>query len=119
MANGQYETDEFTEVERSASGGTVINGDAWGRAKDQVGIGGVLNGISQAHANYLTAGGSGILLGDGGLSYSGERIMETYYKYVFTDGIHISADYQFVDNPGYNTARGPVSVFSLRFHAEF
>jgi hypothetical protein len=29
-----------------------------------------------------------------------------------------STDYQFVDNPGYNLARGPVSLFALRLHAE-
>lgn len=119
MSTGQYETFEFTEVERSLSGGVVISGDLWGRAKDQIGIGGVLNGISQAHANYLAAGGVGLILGDGALSYSGERILETYYKYAIADGVHISADYQFVDNPGYNTARGPVSIFALRFHADF
>jgi high affinity Mn2+ porin len=35
------------------------------------------------------------------------------------DGVHITADYQFVDNPGYNLARGLVSLFALRLHAEF
>ncbi|MGH6794697.1 MAG: carbohydrate porin, partial [Methylocella sp.] len=120
MATGQYETFDFTSVERSASGGAQISGDLWGRPKDQIGIGGVLNGISHAHANYLAAGGiNDIILGDGALSYSGERILETYYKYTIADGVHITADYQFVDNPGYNLARGPVSLFALRLHAEF
>jgi high affinity Mn2+ porin len=85
--------------------------------KDQVGTGGALNAISHAHANYLAAGGLGFILGDGALSYEGERVLETYYKYA--DGIHVSLDYQFVDNPGYNLARGPVSLFALRLHAEF
>lgn len=119
MATGQYETFDFTEVERSASGGVQISGDLWGREKDQIGIGGALNGISAAHANYLAAGGTGLILGDGALSYSGERILEAYYKYTIADGLHVSADYQFVDNPGYNLARGPVSLFALRLHAEF
>ena len=119
MATGQYETFDFTEVERSASGGVVINGDLWGREKDQIGIGGVLNGISNAHANYLAAGGLGLILGDGALSYDGERILETYYKFGIADGVHVTADYQFVDNPGYNLARGPVSLFAIRLHAEF
>lgn len=88
------------------------------REKDKIG-GGVLNGISAAHANYLAAGGTGLILGDGALSYSGERILEAYYKYTIADGLHVSADYQFVDNPGYNLARGPVSLFALRLHAEF
>ena len=119
MSTGQYESFDFTEVERSASGGVSISGDLWGRANDQIGIGGVLNGITNAHANYLAAGGTGLILGDGALSYSGERILETYYKYSIASGMAVSADYQFVDNPGYNLARGPVSLFALRFHAEF
>jgi high affinity Mn2+ porin len=119
MLNDQYETFDFTEVERSASAGLQISGDLWGRPKDQIGIGGVLNGISHAHANYLAAGGLGFILGDGALSPSGERILETYYKYTIADGLHVSLDYQFVDNPGYNLARGPVSLFALRLHAEF
>ena len=48
-----------------------------------------------------------------------EQIIETYYSLaVFSFG-HITADYQFVNNPAYNRQRGPVSVFALRLHAEF
>ncbi|MGA9214509.1 MAG: carbohydrate porin [Methylocella sp.] len=120
MSTGQYETFDFTAVTRSESAGLVFNGDLWGRAKDQIGVGGVLNDISHAYANYLAVGGvNDIILGDGALSYSGERILETYYKFGIAVGISLTADYQFVDNPGYNLARGPVSLFALRFHAEF
>jgi high affinity Mn2+ porin len=31
----------------------------------------------------------------------------------------ISADYQFLGNPGYNLVRGPVNVFSGRLHMQF
>ena len=31
----------------------------------------------------------------------------------------VGADYQYVTNPAYNRDRGPVSIFSLRLHAEF
>jgi high affinity Mn2+ porin len=119
MLNDRYETFEFTEVERSASGGFQFSGDLWGRPKDQIGIGGVLTGLSHPHANYLAAGGLGFIIGDGALSYAGERILETYYKLGIADGMHISFDYQFVDNPAYNLVRGPVSLFALRLHAEF
>ena len=119
MSSGQYETFEFTEVERSATTGVVLSGDLWGRDKDQIGVGGVINGISAAHARYLGAGGLGLLLGDGALSYSGERILETYYKLGIAEGVNVTANYQFVDNPGYNRDRGPVSLFALRLHAEF
>ncbi len=70
----------------------MFSGDLWGRDKDQTGIGGALNAISHAHANYLAAGGLGFILGDGALSYAGERILETYYKYTIADGLHVSAD---------------------------
>jgi high affinity Mn2+ porin len=30
----------------------------------------------------------------------------------------VSADYQYVANPGYNLDRGPAHVFSLRAHFE-
>jgi high affinity Mn2+ porin len=35
------------------------------------------------------------------------------------DRYRASFDYQFVDNPGYNRDRGPVSVLSARVHAQF
>jgi high affinity Mn2+ porin len=82
------------------------------------------NGAPEAprltHAGYLAAGGiNDIILGDDALSYSGERILETYYKCSIADGVHVTADYQFIYNPGYNLAHGQVSLFALRFHAEF
>ena len=119
MANGRYQSIEFTEVERSLSAGIVLTGAMWGRPKDAIGLAGVLNGISNSHATYLAAGGLGSLLGDGALSYGGEYIMETYYKFNIVDGVHMTVDYQFADNPGYNRDRGPVSLFALRLHGEF
>ena len=35
-------------------------------------------------------------------------------KYLF-----VSLDYQFVNDPGYNRDRGPVSIIGLRVHVEF
>jgi high affinity Mn2+ porin len=31
----------------------------------------------------------------------------------------VTFDYQFIDNPGYNRDRGPVSVFGTRLHMQF
>jgi len=33
--------------------------------------------------------------------------------------MRLSADYQFIANPGYNADRGPVNVFAGRFHWQF
>jgi high affinity Mn2+ porin len=119
MANGRYESIEFTEIERSLAGGFVLSGNKWDRPKDAFGAAGVVNGISNSHANYLAAGGLGFLIGDGRLSYDGEHILEAYYKYHIVDGVHLTADYQFVHNPAYNRDRGPASIFALRLHGEF
>ena len=36
-----------------------------------------------------------------------------------TSRLTLTADYQFITNPAYNADRGPVHVFSGRFHGEF
>ena len=80
----------------------------------------MVNGISRPHKHYLAAGGLGILVGDGQLPHSGpEQAVETYYSSASSRGLHLTADYQFVDNPAYNRDRGPVSVFGLRLHAQY
>jgi high affinity Mn2+ porin len=33
--------------------------------------------------------------------------------------VHLTGDYQFVQNPAYNKDRGPANIFALRLHAEF
>ena len=45
--------------------------------------------------------------------------METYYSFQVAKPLALSLDYQFINNPGYNQDRGPVSVLSLRAHLEF
>ena len=118
-ADGRYETFDFTDIERSLSAGFVLNGARWDRPKDAIGIAGVINGISNSHANYLAAGGLGLLVGDGALSYGAEHVMEAYYKYNIIDNVSVTFDYQLADNPAFNTARGPVNIFALRLHGEY
>jgi high affinity Mn2+ porin len=117
--DGQNEILSFTDIDRSVSGGLSIKGSFWGRADDTVGIGGAINGLSAAHRDFLAAGGLGLLIGDGRLNYSQERIFEAYYAYLVTKGVTLTADYQYIANPAYNADRGPVSIFSGRLHAEF
>ena len=72
------------------------------------------------HEAFFNAGGLGILIGDGQLPHPGlEQIFETYYSYALTSSTHLSVDYQFIANPGYNTDRGPVNIFSGRIHWQF
>ncbi|HEV3157407.1 MAG TPA: carbohydrate porin [Candidatus Baltobacteraceae bacterium] len=116
--NGSYETFDFTEIDRSLSGGFSLDGKLWKRANDTFGIAGVVNGLSLPHQNFLAADGMGILIGDGALSYAAENILETYYRAGIGSHASITADYQYIANPAYNAARGPVSIISVRLHAE-
>jgi high affinity Mn2+ porin len=117
--DGQNEILSFTDVDASLSGGVSIKGTRWGRPDDTVGIGGALNFLSEPHRAFLAAGGLGLLIGDGTLTYSGEKIVETYYAYTLRKGIILTGDYQFFLHPAFNMDRGPVSIFSGRLHVEF
>jgi high affinity Mn2+ porin len=109
----------WTDCSESLSFGTVLTGTAWGRPNDKIGVAGVVEGLSAEARSYFAAGGMGILIGDGQLNYRREQILEAYYAYSLNKWATLTFDYQFINNPGYNADRGPVSVFSGRFHAEF
>ncbi|GAC1507236.1 MAG: carbohydrate porin [Bradyrhizobium sp.] len=117
--DGHNEILSFTDIDRSLSGGLSIKGSYWGRPSDTIGIGGAINGLSSAHRDFLAAGGLGLLIGDGRLTYRPEQILETYYAYAIDKNFTFTADYQLVVNPAYNADRGPVSIFSGRLHGEF
>jgi high affinity Mn2+ porin len=119
-ADGDIEPWDFTDVDRTVSGGASIAGKDWGRPDDTIGIAGVINGLAPAHQAYLAAGGTGLLVGDGALpNYGLEQIIEAYYSYALTASTKVSVDYQFIANPAYNADRGPVNVFAGRFHTQF
>jgi high affinity Mn2+ porin len=119
MNQGSKEAFEFTEINQSVVLGTLVNGTFWQRADDSVGVAYVQNGLSNQAKSYFAAGGMGILIGDGALTYGSERIFETFYNWQATKGVALALDYQRIVNPGYNQARGPVNVAGLRLHAEF
>lgn len=116
--NGQSETEAFTDISRSLSAGTSIKGSFWRRPDDTYGLAFSFNGISSSQINYLSQGGSTMFIGDGKIAYQGERILETYYSVNLFKGAYLSADYQYIQNPAYNSNRGPVSFFGLRAHFE-
>jgi hypothetical protein len=119
--DGKTESFAFTEVDQLASAGGELSGVHWHRADDIAGLALVREGLAGAHREYLAEGGSGFLLGDGRLTYGHEQILEAYYRLQLPwqwAHVQLSPDYQYVRNPGYNAARGPVSFWSIRFHIE-
>ena len=119
-AAGNVEVYEFADIDRSIEVGASVDGRLWRRGGDTIGLAAIDNGISAVREQYLNAGGLGILVGDGRLPHPGaEQIIETYYSLAVRSWVHISLDYQWVKNPGYNTDRGPVSIVAVRLHAQF
>ena len=120
IADGHYESYEFTDADRSLSLGVAIKGAGYGRPTDTIGVALIANGISKARQRYLSAGGLGILVGDGQLLQpGGEHIAETYYDVAIIGPLHAAVDGQLILNPAYNRQRGPVPVLAGRLHVQF
>lgn len=118
-SDGRTESWCYSDVDASLSGGVSVNGKWWNRPNDTCGLAAVISSISGAHQAFLAAGGTGILAGDGALTYSPEKALETYYDFQIWKDLHAALDYQFVVDPAFNQARGPVSVFGARVHWQF
>ncbi|MDE2137069.1 MAG: carbohydrate porin [Gammaproteobacteria bacterium] len=124
--DGKTEDFAFTEVDRQASAGVQLSGVHWQRSEDRLGLAAAVQGLSAVHREYLAAGGSGFLLGDGALNYAHEQILEAYYRaqWIWSRGacalrLQLSPDFQYIENPGYNRDRGPVRFYALRLHLEY
>ena len=124
--DGRTEDFVFTEVDRHASLGGQLSGIHWQRRDDRLGAAIVVQGLSVPHRDYLAAGGSGFLLGDGRLNYAPEQILESYYRAQWTwqPGsaplrLQFGPDLQYIRNPGFNHDRGPVRFYALRLHVEY
>jgi hypothetical protein len=118
-SDGRTEAFSFEEVDRSAQAGVQVKGAPWHRPDDVVGLLHIANGLSGVHRDYLALGGLGFFVGDGRLNYRREEVTEAYYNLAVLRDVWFSAHVQHVRNPAYNADRGPVNVYSLRFHAEY
>lgn len=115
---GLVEVMGWTECAESLSLGGVLSGSAWRRPNDRLGLAGVVEGLSASARAYFAAGGMGVLIGDGRLTYRPEQVLEAYYAVSVTPWATLTLDFQFVDNPAYNADRGPVPIYALRLHVE-
>jgi len=99
--------------------GVSLKGGAWHRHGDTFGLVVIISGASRDNQQFLKAGGTDMLSGDGTLNYTPEKVLETYYDFQIWKTIHATLDYQFITNPAFNSDRGPVNVFGIRAHVEF
>ncbi len=120
--DGHEEAWTYTDVNWTASLGVSVKGPLRNlpkRKDDTWGLVGIVSGASHDQQEFLEAGGLGILNGDGALSYSPEKVLETYYSFQLDKSFQLMLDYEYVDDPAFNSARGPVSVFGARVHWEY
>ncbi|HYM35655.1 MAG TPA: carbohydrate porin [Steroidobacteraceae bacterium] len=118
-ADGATETEAYATIDRSLSLGAVTHGDTWTRGQDTLGAAIAWNRLSATNRDYLAAGGLDFFIGDGKISYGVERIAEVFYNFNLFSTVWLTADFQRIANPAYNSDRGPVSVSALRVHVEF
>ena len=117
--DGATESFAFTEVEGHLSFGAQIAGSYWRRSDDRVAVAALEHRIWAEHRDYLAAGGTGFLLGDGTLRYGPERLLEGYYRLQLGSVVQVSPDVQCIRNPGYNQERGPAWIWSLRANIRY
>jgi len=115
----QHESFVYTEVGQTILFGGDYSGRGWRRDSDKIGVAFVTNAIKRDHQNYLHYGGLGFLLGDGGLTYAREDILEWYYNLHLWRGYYMAAGGTEIVHPGYNKDRGPVYVTTVRAHIDF
>lgn len=118
-SDGKTEVYAYTSSDRSATLGVLAKGSSWSRPKDAVGVGGNVGWISDIHAKYLGMGGIDGFVGDGAITAAAEKSVDLFYSANFRKIYWLSGDYQHIANPGFNAARGPVNVFTVRIHGEF
>ena len=118
-SDGRSEVDAYNPADRSLSFGAVAKGSSWRRSFDVAGLGLGLSWISAIHAKYLAMGGVDAFIGDGYLRQAAEGVVDGFYSVNLLKAVWLSADYQFLWNPGFNADRGPVHILGARIHAEF
>jgi high affinity Mn2+ porin len=115
---GAKEAFQFAEADHTLALGADVDGKMWRHSGHRAGIAMAINGLESNHRQYLELGGTSYLLGDTGLAYGRERILESYYNVRLLHGIYGAFDVQRIWNPGYNRNRGPVVIFGVRLHLE-
>jgi len=114
---GTTET-QTLDMKTSLSGGLSLKGASWSRPDDTLGMGVASNGISALQVQYMKQGGMTAFLGDGNISYRKEKVFEAFYSAKLPKDIFLTFDFQRIQNPGFNSKRGPINMLGLRAHIE-
>lgn len=119
QADRQTETDAFTEIDRSLSGGLLFDGQAWQRPGDRWGIAFASNRLSPSRRDYLAVGGLGFFIDDGALNNRPAQVLETFYSLQLQPRLSVAIDGQVIAHPAYNGDCGPAKFLRPRLHLVF
>ncbi len=124
--DGNEESFAFTEVDQVVSFGGQLSGSHWARADDRLAVAVASEGLDAPHEQYLAAGGSGFLLGDGHLNYgsradSGGLLSPRVHlaRPARSHPLAAQPGLSIYREPGYNRDRGPVHFWGIRLHVEY
>lgn len=117
-SDGHTEVGAYTSDDRSAAFGALAKGSVWSRPNDVAGLGFHMEWISREHADYLRRGGVDGFVGDGTIKAHAESSLDIFYSVHMRRWLWLTGDYQHTQNPGFNSDRGPVNIFSVRIHGE-
>jgi len=112
----------YQDMDESYLLGFDVHGENWSRDNDVFGIAFEIGRLTGNHRKAHEKGYEGFFNRKGGIgkgNYADERVLEIYYKYAFNDHVHLSADYQWIDNFYYSKLIGGVHFFAGRLNVSF
>ena len=108
----------ISDITHTFSNGLVFDGKLWNRPGDEIGA---AFGIQHIKGNNIFNNNdlSFTPYGAGSAGYAAQKTIETYYKWTINDRLAITADYQRVINPNFNSQSHSAHVFGIRLRANF
>ncbi len=115
---GRYgrHTSGYVLFDRALTLGAELEGTAWRRSADSLGIAfGSLRTSKDFQRDSLTVDADGDATADYGYQASGsEKQTELYYRFKLNDGIELSPNFQWIRNPGGDATASTVKVLGVR-----
>ncbi|WP_198243665.1 carbohydrate porin [methane-oxidizing endosymbiont of Gigantopelta aegis] len=112
----------YQDMDETYMVGFDIHGENWNRENDVFGIAFEIDRLTGNHRKAQERGYEGFFSRTGGIgkgNYADERVLEVYYKYAFNNYVHISADYQWINNFYYSKLIGDVHFLAGRLNVTF
>lgn len=112
----------YQDMDESYMIGFDVHGEHWRREGDVLGLAFQLGRLTGNHRKAHEKGYTSLFDRSGGIgagNYADEEVLELYYKFVFNDYVHVSFDYQYINNFYYSKQTHDVHLFAGRLNLSF